>query len=182
MEFVEQHRAKLEAAVCFATADRMSADVDLVFYDTTSLHLEANDEDDAERHRYGHQYPAQLPRGHAKDGRTDALQIVVGLAITRDGLPVRCWVFPGNTADVSTVARVRNDLGGWRLGRCVFVGDAGTSSEDSRRQLALGGGKCILAARTRAGAEVTTDVLSRPRPLRDGERKTPREGGDRGRW
>lgn len=162
MDFVEQHKEEIEKAVYFATADLMNADVDLIFYDTTSLHFEVDDEDGAEMHKYGHQYPAQRKRGHSKNGRTDAPQIVVGLAITRDGLPVRSWVFPGNTADVSTVARVRNDLRGWRLGRCVFVGDAGMNSEENRRQLALGGGKYILAARIRVGDEVTADVLSRP--------------------
>jgi len=87
---------------------------------------------------------------------------VVGLAVTRDGLPVRSWVFPGNQADVKTVELVKSELRGWRLGRCVFVGDAGMNSEENRRTLSLGGGKYILAARMRAGDEVTHDVLSRP--------------------
>ena len=85
----------------------------------------------------------------------------VGLAVTREGLPVRSWVFPGNTTDVTTVAQVKADLQGWKLGRCIFVGDAGMNSEENRRQLALGGGKYILAAKMRAGDEVSTDVLPR---------------------
>jgi transposase len=88
-------------------------------------------------------------------------QIVVGLAVTRDGLPVRSWVFPGETTDVTTVEKVKADLRGWKLGRCVFVGDAGMNSEDNRRTLALGGGKYILASRMRAGDEVTREVLTR---------------------
>lgn len=87
--------------------------------------------------------------------------MVVGLAVTRDGLPVRSWVFAGNTGDVTTVQQVKDDLRGWRLGRCVFVGDAGMNSEENRRQLALGGGKYILAARMRAGDEVTKEVVTR---------------------
>jgi len=87
---------------------------------------------------------------------------VVGLAVTRDGLPVRSWVFPGNTMDATTVAQVKLDLQGWRLGRCVFVGDAGMNSDENRRRLALGGGKYILATKMRAGDEVTKEVLTRP--------------------
>jgi transposase len=60
-------------------------------------------------------------RGKAKNGRDDAPQIVIGLAVTRDGFPVRQWVFPGNTVDVTTVERVKADLRGWRLNRCLFV-------------------------------------------------------------
>ncbi len=79
------------------------------------------------------------------------------MAVTRDGLPVRSWVFYGNTVDVTTVEKVKQDLRGWRLGRCVFVGDAGMNSEENRRTLALGAGKYILAARMRAGDDDKLD-------------------------
>jgi len=99
--------------------------------------------------------------GKAKNGRDDVPQLVVGLAVTRDGLPVRSWVFPGQTADVTTIERVKADLRGWKLNRCVFVGDAGMNCEENRRTLALGGGKYILATKLRAGDEVTREVLTR---------------------
>ena len=162
MDLLESHKEQIEKSVYFTTADLMNADVDLIFYDTTSLHFEVDEEDEADLGKRGHSYPAQRKRGHSKNGRDDAPQIVVGLAVTRDGLPVRSWVFPGNTADVTTVERVKNDLRGWRLGRCVFVGDAGMNSEENRRQLSLGAGKYILAAKMRAGDEVTHEVLTRP--------------------
>jgi transposase len=141
--------------------------VDLIFYDTTSLHFEVDEEDEAELGKQERRYPAQRKRGHSKNGREDAPQIVVGLAVTRDGLPVRSWVFPGNTADVTTVERVKNDLRGWRLGRCVFVGDAGMNSEQNRRTLSMGAGKYILAAKMWAGDEVTHEVLTRPGRYRE---------------
>ena len=50
-------------------------------------------------------------RGHNKEGRDGNPQVVVGLALTRDGLPVRSWVFPGNTADVTTINHLKDDLG-----------------------------------------------------------------------
>jgi transposase len=69
-------------------------------------------------------------------------------------------VFPGNKADVTTVEQVKKDLQGWRLGRCVFVGDAGMNSEENRELLARGGGKYILASKLRGGDEVTKEVLT----------------------
>lgn len=162
MDFLEQQKAALERAIYFAMADLMNADVDLIFYDTTSLHFEVDEEDERERTKWDRCYAPLRKRGHSKNGRGDAPQIVVGLAVTRDGLPVRSWVFPGSTGDVTTVERVKDDLRGWRLGRCVFVGDAGMNSADNRHRLALGGGKYILACRLRAGDEVTTQVLNRP--------------------
>lgn len=165
MDFLEANKQEIERAIYFRMADLFSVDVDLIFYDTTSLHFEVDEEDEGggigsvlagRRH-----YPALRKRGHSKNGRTDAPQIVVGLAVTRDGLPVRSWVFPGNINDVTTIERVKEDLRGWKLNRCVFVGDAGMNSEENRRRLSLGGGKYILATKMRAGDEVTEDVLKR---------------------
>ncbi len=162
MDLLENHKEAIEKSVYFAMADLMNADVDLIFYDTTSLHFEVDEEDEVELGKRQHRYPPPRKRGHSKNGRDDAPQVVIGLAVTRDGLPVRSWVLPGNTADVTTVERVKNELRGWRLGRCVFVGDAGMNSEENRRRLSLGGGKYILASKIRAGDEVTDEVMTRP--------------------
>lgn len=162
MDFLEEHKAEVEKAIYFKMADLMNADVDVVFYDTTSLHFEVDEEDEAEQHKQGRKYEPLRKRGHSKNGRGDAPQIVIGLAVTRDGLPVRSWVFSGETNDMTTVEKVKEDLRGWRLGRCIFVGDAGMNSKENRRTLALGNGKYILGSRMRAGDEVTHDVLGRP--------------------
>ncbi len=101
-------------------------------------------------------------RGHSKNGRYDAPQIVVGLAVTRDGFPVRHWIFPGHTVDVTTVERVKKDLKGWHLSRCVFVGDAGMVSKANLESLARGGGKYILCMPIHRGSEVAQEVITRP--------------------
>jgi hypothetical protein len=161
MDFLEEHKPEVEKSVYFATADLLNADVDVIFYDTTSLHFEVDAEDEAQGAKFERIYEPLRKRGHAKNGRDDAPQIVVGLAVTRDGLPVRSWVFSGETADVTTVEQIKKDLRGWRLGRCIFVGDAGMNSADNRRTLALGHGKYILGSRMRAGDEVTQEVMTR---------------------
>jgi transposase len=53
---------------------------------------------------------------------------VIGLAVTKDGIPVRCWVLPGNTADASTVEMVE-DLAG-EMSRCVWVMDRGMAGRE----------------------------------------------------
>ena len=162
MDFLLVHQAKVEEAVFFKMADLMNADVDLLFYDTTNLHFEIDEEDAGKAKGPDGELRGPLrKRGRAKNGRNDAPLVCVGLAVTREGLPVRSWVFPGNTADVTTVAKVKADLKGWKLGRCIFVGDAGMNSQENRQQLSLGNGKYILASKIRAGDEVTTEVLTR---------------------
>jgi transposase len=49
--------------------------------------------------------------GHSKDHRPDLPQVVIGLAVTREGIPVRCW--PGNTNEMTVLKQVKDDLRGW---------------------------------------------------------------------
>ena len=42
--------------------------------------------------------------GHSKDHRPDLPQVVIGLAVTREGIPVRVWVWPGNTNDQTVIS------------------------------------------------------------------------------
>ena len=86
----------------------------------------------------------------------------IALAVTRDGMPVRSWVLPGNTADVATVARIKQDLHAWRLGRCLFVGDAGMYSADNLVELSRGLGRYVLAVPMRRVQDVEAEVLTRP--------------------
>jgi len=171
MDFFEQHKEPIEKELFFRIADLFSCDVELIFYDTTTLHCEIDLEDAggaAEATVQGSQlagaktYPALRQRGKAKNKRTDVPQVIVGLAMTRDGLPVRSWVFRGDTVDVKTIAQVKADLRGWKLTRSVFVGDAGMVSEANLRALAQGGGKYILCMPVKAGNEVSEAVLARP--------------------
>jgi transposase len=170
MDFLEAHKEAIEQAIFFRVADLLSLDVEVIFYDTTSLHFEIDEEDRGDEAGCvrgsavaGRKtYPAPRKRGYSKNGRADAPQIVVGLAVTRDGFPVRHWIFPGNTVDVTTVRKVREDLRGWQLTRCLFVGDAGMVSQENFRTLAKGGGKYLMAMPLRRGDEVSEAVLTRP--------------------
>jgi len=169
MDFLEANKEQVERAVFFKVSDLLNLDVDLIFYDTTSLHFEVDEEDQGVEpddavwgaRPAGKKYKALRKRGYSKNGRTDVPQLVVGLAVTRDGLPVRHWVFPGNTVDVTTVEQVKADLRGWMLGRCVFVGDAGMVSAENLRKLSLGGGKYIVCMPIQQGGEVAEEVVSR---------------------
>jgi transposase len=167
MDFLLGHIESLEQEIFFRTADLFNADVDLIFWDTTTLSCEIDDEDEESAQWQTRMIPALRKRGHNKEGRDSNPQVVVGLALTRDGLPVRSWVFPGNTADVTTITQLKDDLRGWRLNRCVFVGDSGMFSEANRQRLSRALGRYILAVPMRKVTEVSLDVLTRPGRYRD---------------
>jgi hypothetical protein len=84
--------------------------------------------------------------------------------LLRTETAVKSWVLPGNTADVSTVEKVRADLRGWNLGRAPFVEDSGMNSEGNRTELAKACGKYLLACRMASVAEIKRDVLSKRGP------------------
>jgi transposase len=167
LDFLLRHIESLEQEIFYRTADLLNADVDLIFWDTTTLYCEI-DEEDADGEVWEDQaIPALRKRGHHKEGRDGNPQVVVGLALTRDGLPVRSWVFPGNTADVTTIDDLKADLRGWRLNRCVFVGDSGMFSEANRQRLSRALGRYILAVPMRKVTEVSLEVLTRAGRYRD---------------
>jgi hypothetical protein len=97
MDHLLVNQARVEKAVYFKMADLMNADVDLIFYDTTNLHFEVDEEDESgETGPDGIMRGPLRKRGRAKNKRYDAPLVTVGLAVTREGLPVRSWVFlPG---------------------------------------------------------------------------------------
>ena len=165
MVFLEANRGAIEERLYYRLADLLNLDVDLVFYDTTSLHFEIDEADTVAQHGSqaagGKAYPALRKRGKSKNGRDDAPQLVIGLAVTRDGFPVRHWVFPGNTVDVTTVKQVKADLKGWQLNRCLFVGDAGMVSAANLKTLSRGGGRYILCMPIQRGGEVAEAVIKR---------------------
>jgi transposase len=101
--------------------------------------------------------------GRPNDGGW-SVQVIVALAVTSDGLPVRSWVFPGDTTDVDTIFKVREDLRGWDLGRALFIADAGMNSTNNRKELSKACGKYILACRMSSVDEIKRRVLSKPGP------------------
>src|SRR6185437_16555758 len=99
--------------------------------------------------------------GHSKDHRNDLPQIVIGLAVTREGIPVRVWCWPGSTADSALIRQVKKDMRNWSLGRVVWVADRGFSSRANRRFLQSGGGAYIIGEKLRSGSAEAQAALSR---------------------
>ena len=141
---------QLQRQVFEQVARLFNLDVDLLFFDTTSTYFERDEEDGMRRF------------GHSKDSRPDRPQVVVGLAVTREGIPVRVWSWPGNTTDVTRIKVVREDLRGWRLGRVIQVVDRGFVSEENLKEMTRGGDHYIAGVKMRAGQEHIDEALSRP--------------------
>lgn len=117
LDFLIDHKETIENALFAETRNLFNLELDLVFWDTTSTYFEGRGPEELGAH------------GHSKEHRSDRVQIIVGLLMTREGIPVAHQVFPGNTADINTFrAAIKDVRERFQLRRVIFVGDRGMVS------------------------------------------------------
>jgi Transposase DDE domain len=169
MDFLLDALEGIAAEVFSSVAHLLNLDLDIVFVDTTSTYFETDADADAELAEDAGDDEASNPAesgmrafGHSKDHRTDLPQVVIAMAVTRDGVPVRCWTFAGNTTDTAIIRTVKDDLTGWNLRRLVWVADRGFASAANRAYLTRGGGHYIHAEKLRHTNTEAAAALARP--------------------
>jgi len=156
----------------FTVTDLLNLEVDLLFFDTTSTYFETEEADeDVPRDIRGERVPAGSGKavseagfrtnGNSKDSRGDLPQVIVGMAVTRDGIPVRVWSWPGNTADSGLIRQVKKDLREWSLSKVIWAADRGFTSQENRRFLMQGGGGYIIGEKLRSGSPEVKAAMSR---------------------
>jgi transposase len=124
-------------------------DLDVVFFDTTSLYFEGN----------GGESIGQY--GHSKDHRPDLHQMVVGAVLSGTGQPICCELWPGNTADVTTLVPIVDRLlQRFHIRHVCIVADRGMISKETIDDLEQQGWPYILGARMRKQQEVREQVLA----------------------
>ena len=174
MDWLLQVREPLEKAVFDTAAEVLDLEVDLLFFDTTSTYFQVEEADapvardqqgrpvpeDAEEHGDGREAGFRT-WGKSKDHRDDLPQVVIGMAVTRTGIPLRVWCWPGNTGDSALIRQVKDDLRDWSLSRVVWVADRGFTSAENRRYLRKGGNHYIIGERLRSGSAEADAALSR---------------------
>lgn len=151
LDFLVQEQHAWEAALYHREMDLFSLDVSLVFYDTTLVSV------------YGDGEQADLIQPSRRSRRTQLKELLLGLVLSRDGMPLAHEVLPGNTPDVTTVTEVTQRLQ-QRFGiqRCIFVGDRGMFSGDNLTALEALKYEYVLGVPLRKLSEVRQEVLSRP--------------------
>ena len=131
----------------FAQRRDLFSQLDLVFFDTTSIYFEGE----------GGQSIGQ--RGHSKDHRPDLKQMVVGVVLDQDGTPVCSELWPGNTADVKSLAPVVERLKTrFRIGTVCIVADRGMISAETVAEIEKRQWSYILGVRMRSSTEAKAVV------------------------
>ena len=173
MDFLLSALPQIAESIFATTANLLNLACDVIFLDTSSTYFEVDladaevelDEAEARAAAKDGGGPAEAAARrfsrHSKDKRPDAPQVVIGMAVTAEGIPVRCWTFPGNASDQLIVRTIRDDLAGWKLNRVLWVADSGFDSLANRAYLQRGGGHYVLAERLRSGSAEVKAALSR---------------------
>src|ERR1700686_4934348 len=137
----------------FAKRRSLFNDVGLAIFDTTSLYFE------------GEGGPTLGRNGHSKDSRPDLHQRVLGVVIDETGRPICSEMWPGNTADVTTlipvVTRLRERF---QLNRLCVIADRGMVSAKTIATLEAHKIEYILGVRQKCSIEVAA-VLADKTPF-----------------
>jgi hypothetical protein len=184
MDWLLEIKDQLEKNVFDQVADLLNLEVDLLFFDTTSTYFETGEADEpVARDEHGNAVTGEdaaggeAGKGHgpagfrtygkSKDHRDDLPQVVIGMAVTRTGIPVRVWCWPGNTSDSALIRQVKDDMRDWCLAKVIWVADRGFTSAENRRYLRKGGGCYIIGEKLRSGSAEAAAALSRQGRYKD---------------
>jgi len=180
MDFLLAALPEIAERIFSSTANLLNLSCDIIFVDTTSTYFErdvADGEDDLDLAKTAEEKAADKNgpdaggpsesaarrfNKHSKDKRPDLPQVVLGMAVTAEGVPVRCWTFPGNTSDQVIIRTIKDDLAGWMLNRVVWVADRGFNSVANRAYLQQGGGHYVVAEKLRNASGEAKEALARP--------------------
>src|SRR6516165_7333605 len=183
MDWLLEIKDELEKKVFDNLARLLNLEVDLLFFDTTSTYFVTEEADEpVARDKNGNAVTSQntdgdegrarepigfRTYGKTKDHRDDLPQVIIGMAVTRDGIPVRVWCWPGNTNDSALIRQVKDDMRDWCLARVIWVADRGFTSAENRRYLRKGGGSYIIGETIRSGSAEAAAALSRQGRYKD---------------
>jgi len=174
MDFFLTALGELQEAVFFSVANLLNLEVDILFFDSSSTYWETetadeallqdstSDDSDEGTDEAGRAVEgAWRTYGASKDHRPDLPQVVIGMAVTRGGIPVRVWTFPGDTSDQVLIRTVKDDLSQWNLNRVIMTLDRGFTSAQNRRYLQRGGGHYIVGEKLRGDSKEAAAAVSR---------------------
>jgi transposase len=145
-----QKKEHIEESLYQRDRDLFNQELDVVFFDTTSTYFE------------GTSLTGWARLGKSKDHRPDHVQLVLGMVMRRDGMPIACEIWPGNTADVKTLVPIVKKLRKrFQLKKVILVCDRGMVSKANLKAIRAAGYDYIVGMKMRRLIEVRDQVLAR---------------------
>lgn len=140
IDFLMDHKEKLEQDLFHQLKNLFNQEVDMVLLDTTSIVYWGEAE----------AAPDLVDYGFSKEKRFDLKQVIVGIIMTKEGLPIGHEIYPGNTNDVTAFEKLLDSVGRrFKLRRVIFVCDRGMVSKKNLRALEQNNYEYIVGVRMR---------------------------------
>lgn len=182
LDFMERHKEEMEPLLARKLINMFDTEVDIVFYDLTSCYFQIDHQDAPEPPEDSVETSTLRRKGYSRDHRPDLPQVVIGLVMNKEGIPLAHHVFPGNTVDSKTLEEVVIDLKKrFRLRRCVFIGDKGLLTEENRWILKNAGFDFILSHKLRRNNDAKAVINRVEKDMKPGiekEKKRRKKKGE----
>ncbi len=135
MDLLCSHKGEIEKSLYWHGRDLFNLEVDIVLYDLTTLRFESTRTDLGELRQFG----------YSKERRSDCTQVVFGLLVDRDGIPLGFEVYPGNTFEGKTLSDIVDKMKKkFKVRRFIFVADRGLLSRGNIEKLGEDKGEFIV--------------------------------------
>jgi DDE family transposase len=145
-----RRKERIERHLYARDRDLFNEGLDLVFFDTTSTYFE------------GRRWKGWAKLGKSRDHRGDHLQLILGVVMRRDGVPITCEIWPGNLHDTKTLVPILEGLKKrFRIAKVVLVCDRGMVSAKNLKAIRQAGYDYIVGMKMRGLLEVREEVLKR---------------------
>lgn len=148
LEHLSESKERIEEMLFEVRRDLFNQELDVVFYDVTTYHFESQRASEL------------LNYGFSKANKVNEVQVVMGLLIDSEGLPVAYELFEGNTFDSKTLPGILTALKErFLIKRIVIVGDKGINSKENLSRIKEAGFDYIVAGRLRNMPKSLTDQI-----------------------
>jgi len=149
LDFLDEHKEKIEMSLFEKVRNLFNLSLDVVFYDTTSIYFEGKGPEGLAK------------KGFSRDNHPEDNQVVIGILLSGEGIPIACEIFPGNMHDSKTLKRALSSLSHrFRLRRIILVADRGMVSEENLSLIEAEGYEYIVGVKMRRLKRVRDQVLS----------------------
>ena len=150
MDKLYENKLAFKERICHQTMSLFKEDVDVVFFDVTTLYFESFTSDELKR------------SGFSKDNKVKEVQVVLALMTTKRGLPIGYELFSGNTFEGSTLIQTMDKLSKfYKLKDVYLVADRGMFSKKNVKELDSRGVKFVIGARLKSlKKDLKEEILS----------------------
>lgn len=148
LDILSKNKLNIEEALFNRNKTLFNISTDIVFYDVTTFYYESKNENDLKKF------------GYSKDGKFGDVQVVMGLMIDKNGLPIGYELFSGNTFDSKTMVKVLDNLKRkFNIDKVIIVADRGLNSKINLKLIKDAGYDYLMAVSIKSMSQKMQEVI-----------------------